>query len=101
MVPSIWYENLPNTILEAFSYAKPVIATNIGSLTETIEDGKNGFLFELGNVEQLKEKILKMDNDDLVRKIGENNVETLKENYSLDKHYKNLINIFNELLQNS
>ena len=101
LVPSIWYENLPNTILEAFSYAKPVIATNIGSLTETIEDGKNGFLFEIGNVEQLKEKILKMDNDDLVRKIGENNVETLRENYSLDKHYKNLINIFNELLQNS
>lgn len=100
LVPSIWYENLPNTILEAFSYAKPVIATNIGSLTETIEDGKNGFLFELGNVEQLKEKILKMDNDDLVRKIGKNNVKTLRENYSVDKHYKNLISIFNELLQN-
>ena len=98
LVPSIWYENLPNTILEAFSYAKPVIATNIGSLSETIEDGKNGYLFELGNVEQLKEKILKLDNDELVRKIGKNNIETLRENYSLNNHYKKLISIFQGLL---
>ncbi len=97
LVPSIWYENLPNTILEGFSYGKPVIATNIGSLTETVEDGKNGFLFELGNIDQIKEQILKLDDDNLVKEIGKNNLQKLKDIYSVDKHYNKLINIFENL----
>lgn len=97
LVPSIWYENLPNTILEAFSYGKPVIATNIGSLTETIENGKNGFLFEIGNIEQIIEEILKLDNEELVRTIGKNNIECINNIYSKDKHYEKLIEVFEQV----
>lgn len=98
LVPSIWYENLPNTILEAFSYAKPVIATDIGSLTETIKDGKNGYLFELGNIDQIVDQILKLDDDELVKTIGKNNLESIKNNYSVEQHYKKLMDIFEKQL---
>ena len=97
LVPSIWYENMPNTILEAFSYGKPVIATKIGSLTETIENNKNGFLFKLGDINEIVDSIKKLDDDELVKEIGRNNLEEIKKNYSVDIHYKKLINIFEEL----
>ena len=94
LVPSIWYENLPNTILEGFSYGKPVLATNIGSLTETIKDGINGYLFEIGNSKQIADCILKLDDDNLVKQIGRNNIECIKNEYSIEKHYQKLIEIF-------
>lgn len=99
LVPSIWYENLPNTILEGFAYGKPVIATNIGSLTETIKNGENGFLFEVGNIKQIKDSILALDDDYLVKKFGQNNINIINEKYSADQHYSKLMEIFNKKLQ--
>ena len=44
-MPSIWYEGFPVTLLEAFSTSLPVIASDIGSLTEElIDDDFNGKL---------------------------------------------------------
>jgi glycosyltransferase involved in cell wall biosynthesis len=41
----------------AFIAKQPVIATNLGSLSETVTDGKTGFLFENEDVSDLAEKI--------------------------------------------
>lgn len=56
--PSIWYEGLPLTIIEALSVGTPVIASNLGAMQEMIEDGKSGLLFNPGDVSDLKEKVL-------------------------------------------
>jgi glycosyltransferase involved in cell wall biosynthesis len=53
VVPSIWYENNPLVIQEAFAAGVPVIASNLGGMAEFVEDGRNGLLFEAGNVEAL------------------------------------------------
>ncbi|MBE2944378.1 glycosyltransferase family 4 protein [Anoxybacillus flavithermus] len=55
VVPSIWYEGFPMTIIEAFSVGTPVIASNIGSLQEVVVHGKNGFHFNYGDSNALKE----------------------------------------------
>ncbi len=52
VIPSIWYENMPLSLLEALSLGKPVIASRIGGLPEIIEPGKNGWLFTPGDVEE-------------------------------------------------
>jgi glycosyltransferase involved in cell wall biosynthesis len=57
IVPSLWYENSPNTILEAFGYRIPVIASNIGGMSELIQHRKNGLLFEVGNSRSLADQI--------------------------------------------
>lgn len=46
VVPSIWWENSPLVIQEAFAAGRPVIATNLGGMREKVEHNKNGMLFE-------------------------------------------------------
>ncbi len=57
VIPSEWYENMPYVLLESLASGVPVIAARIGGMTERIEDGKNGFLYEPGNARELAEKI--------------------------------------------
>ncbi|MFA6271448.1 MAG: glycosyltransferase family 4 protein [Candidatus Paceibacterota bacterium] len=57
VVPSIWYENAPLVIQEAFLARIPVIASRIGGIPELIRDGDNGFLFDAGDSKGLKEKL--------------------------------------------
>jgi len=54
VVPSIWYENSPLVIQEAFMAGVPVITSNIGGMVELVEDGVDGFTFEVGNKTALK-----------------------------------------------
>jgi glycosyltransferase involved in cell wall biosynthesis len=57
VVPSVWYENSPLTIHEAFLSGVPVIATDLGGMADLVEDGVNGLLFERGNAESLARKM--------------------------------------------
>jgi glycosyltransferase involved in cell wall biosynthesis len=47
--PSLWYEGLPRTIVEAFAKGTPVLASRLGSMAELVKDGVNGILFDPGN----------------------------------------------------
>lgn len=57
VLPSIWYENFPRTLVEAFASGLPVIASRIGALADIVEDGVTGLLFEPGNAEDLAQKM--------------------------------------------
>ncbi|HCN68262.1 MAG TPA: transferase [Candidatus Accumulibacter sp.] len=57
VLPSIWYENFPRTLVEAFGCGLPVIASRIGALAELIEDGVTGFLFEPRDPDDLASKL--------------------------------------------
>jgi glycosyltransferase involved in cell wall biosynthesis len=56
VMPSIWFEGFPLTVLEAFATGTPVIASRIGSLGEIIEDGVTGTLTESHDAHRLAEK---------------------------------------------
>lgn len=99
LIPSIWYDNLPNTALEAFSRSKPVIASNIGSLSELVEDEVNGYLFEAGNYEELAKKIKQIDNERQIKKMGKRAQQKLEEDFSQKKHYDELIKIFKKVVK--
>ena len=53
VIPSLWYEGLPMTLLEAYASGLPVIASRIGSLEEAVTDGSTGRLFPPGNSDAL------------------------------------------------
>jgi len=56
--PSEWYENCPFSVMESQMVGTPVIGADIGGISELIQDGTTGELFESGNAEDLKQKIL-------------------------------------------
>ena len=92
--PAIWYDNLPNVVLEAYAYGKPVIASDIGSLAEIVEDGRTGLLFEPKNPEQIAECIRKLyENPELTHQLGRNARAEVEDYYSPEKHWEKFIEI--------
>jgi glycosyltransferase involved in cell wall biosynthesis len=55
IVPSIWWENSPLVISEAFMNGRPVICSDIGGMAEKVTDGVNGLHFMRGDHEHLAE----------------------------------------------
>lgn len=91
VVPSIWYDNMPNVLLEAFAHGKPAIASNFGSLPEVVDDGVNGLLFETKNELDLAEKIdLLNSNNKLMIEYGKNAREKAEKYYNSELHYRQL-----------
>jgi len=52
-VPSVWLENAPVVIAEAFAAGRPVIATDLPGMSELVEHEVNGLLFSRGDVSAL------------------------------------------------
>lgn len=94
LIPSVWYDNLPNTALESFQYSKPVIASNIGSLPELVLDGVNGYLFEAGNAGDLRDKILRLCDDEQVKNMGAESRLRLEKKFAPKDHYDALMYVF-------
>lgn len=57
VVPSVWYENSPNVILEAFAAGTPVVASDIGGMAELVQHEVNGLLFSTGDVADLAHQL--------------------------------------------
>ena len=98
IIPSIWYDNLPNTALESFQYSKPVIASNIGSLPELVVDEMNGFLFEAGNHDDLIKAIKKLDDNENIMKMGAASRKRLEMKFAPQSHYEALMKVFNSVI---
>ena len=92
--PAIWYENMPNTVIEAYAYGKPVVASRIGSLAEIVEDGKTGLLFEMKNSKDMADKLLKLVEDEtLSQKLGKQAREKVEKDYCEEKHMNRVLSI--------
>jgi D-inositol-3-phosphate glycosyltransferase len=66
------YESFGMVALEAMACGTPVVASNVGGLPFTIPDGEAGFLFPVGNVEDLAEKLrLILANQELKNQFGQ------------------------------
>jgi glycosyltransferase involved in cell wall biosynthesis len=63
VVPSLWYENSPFVVREAFASGVPVIVSGHGGLLEMVHDGDDGLFFEPGNVDDLARKMLRLVNE--------------------------------------
>ena len=57
VLPSIGYEQFPLVVAEAFACGLPIIGSRLGALSEIIQDGHTGLLFQPGNAGELAEKI--------------------------------------------
>jgi len=98
IMPSIWYENLPNSALESMLYGKPLIASDIGSLRELVDDGINGYLYEPRNYLELADRIRLMDDNAHVKDMGEQCLVRMRERFSPETHYTDLMELFESVI---
>lgn len=99
VIPSICNENCPYSVLEAMEIGKPIVASRIGGIPELIADGENGYLYKANDINELKEKLMLMlDNDDKVNRFAQKSRELYESYYSPDSYYNELIKIYNKVM---
>jgi len=97
VLPTIWYENSPNVIRESFASGTPVIASRTGGVPELIENGHNGFLFEVGDVIKLKEILEEISqNPAELERLSKGASESAKK-YDMGKHMNRLENLYQQI----
>ena len=67
VIPSIWHENMPLSLLEALNLGKLVIVSNIGGMPEIIKHGENGLLFKPGDEHDLAARMNDLNVIDITR----------------------------------
>jgi glycosyltransferase involved in cell wall biosynthesis len=67
VVPSVAYESFSYTCVQAMAAGKPVIATRIGGMPETVENGVTGLIVEPGNADELAQAIVRLIRDPELR----------------------------------
>lgn len=79
LLPSVWYENCPLSILETHSFGVPVITMNSGGMAELVEDGKTGALIHDPTPEAVAEAIRRCFEDEAYYQVLKQNCETMRD----------------------
>jgi glycosyltransferase involved in cell wall biosynthesis len=94
--PSIWYEGLPNTLIEAFSTGTPVLASNIDNINDIVISGYNGETFSPNDANALAEKVIEFSNKQ-TEQYGLNSRKLYENKYTHQKNFENLKDIYSKL----
>ena len=99
LLPSIWYENFPRTLVEAFACGLPVIASRLGAMAALVEDRVNGILFEAGNANDLAQKLVwAAENPKQMQVMGRNARACYERDLTADSNYRQLMAIYEEAI---
>ncbi len=80
--------------LEAMAAGLPVICSDTNRTRYYVEEGGNGYIFKSDDVDDLVRKIkLIVKDKDNIRKMGRRSVEIVRQHYTMDAFYKNLLKI--------
>jgi len=95
VVPSLWWENSPLVIQEAFLHGRPVICAGIGGMAEKVEDGVNGLHFTAGDAVGLAEKLLEAATTDGLWQRLRDGIPSV---YGMNEHVRSLSKAYADLL---
>lgn len=99
VIPSIWYENCPYSVLETLAIGKPVIGAKIGGIPELVKENETGLLYNHDNIEELAEKMeILFKNKELAEKLGNNAKQDAKIRFSKETYYKNISETYRSLI---
>ena len=100
VVPSIWYENCPYSVMETLAIGKPVIGANIGGIPELVKNEQSGLTYKYDDIDDLASKMATLfNNKELVTEYGANAKKQANELYGKDIYYKNIMSIYEKLVK--
>ena len=82
VLPSLYKEGLPNVLLESMAMGVPVVASNVGGVSEVVLEGKTGYVVEPGDSEQLADAIHRLWADrETCRQVSQNARRLVEEKF--------------------
>lgn len=97
VLPSHAYETLGKTILESYAQARAVVATDLGSRRELVQEGKTGLLYKTGDITELTSAIKFLSsNPELADRMGRAG-QKLLHRYTPEAHYEALMALYERL----
>jgi glycosyltransferase involved in cell wall biosynthesis len=92
------WEGLATTILEAMMYRRPVLSTNVGGISEAIEDGVSGFLIPPKSPELFANRLLQLAGDsNLAKGMVENAERSLNEKFGQTRFVEQVDQLYSDL----
>jgi len=100
IVPSVWYEVFPVTVLESMATGTLVVASDIGGLPFVVEDGKSGVLFRAGDRQDLQRKLAWLfAHPQKALAMGYYARRVVEQRYTALVHYNALMEIYNSVIK--
>ncbi len=93
-------EGLPYTLLEAMAMDKPVVASSVGGLAETINHCENGVLFRTNDAQALAEALISVLSDPLLLQTVIHGAHETANAYDIERHIDRLLAIYGALAAN-
>lgn len=92
-------EAFPMSVLEAMACARPVVCTDVGGVSEVVENGVSGFLVPPSNPAQLAARLTGLlSRPDLMKRMGEAGRRRIEADYSLDRSVQETELAFEEIM---
>jgi glycosyltransferase involved in cell wall biosynthesis len=92
-------EGLSNAIIEYMGCGKPVICTNVGGNPELIQEGVNGYLVNVGDVDGIVGKLIQLlSNRELLKKLGENARTSFAGKFNIDEMVRSHTEVYASIL---
>ena len=100
VVPSLWHENFPYVIFQAFAAGKPVLGTNRGGIPELVHGGERGWIYEAASAAALANGLrhaFEISND-TIETMGHAARRYLNDEFSDTVFYRRLIDIYSSVV---
>ncbi|MEW6635764.1 MAG: glycosyltransferase family 4 protein [Actinomycetota bacterium] len=93
--PSVWYEGFPMVFAEASAVGLPMVASDLGSMSSLVDDGRTGLHFRPGDAESLASRVVWLLNRpaqlEYMRRQARREFET---RYTAEENYRRLMEIY-------
>jgi glycosyltransferase involved in cell wall biosynthesis len=100
VVPSVWYEGFPMSIVEAFACGTPVLCSRLGGMPEIVDDERTGLHFNSGDSEDLARKVeWAWSQPERIAEMGRAARKEYEKRYTAEKNYRSLMQIYEQTMR--
>ncbi len=97
IMPAMWYENQPFVLMDSLRSCTPIIASRIGGIPDIINDGENGFLFQVGDASDLTRCLLGLGTHDIENILR--NAKKTADEYTTARYQEEILSAYTKVLQ--
>lgn len=97
VLPS-YNEGLPMSILEAMSFGIPILATDVGSISDAVISEENGYLIEAGNIIELERRLIEMISGNKLNDMGMKSRKLTEQYFNIDSYFKDIKTLYYSII---